>query len=208
MELAYCTPTITGLRDGLITATSQASKKEIVYKKHFHHPSFTVSLRPFCITRDMPAIYSWIWKLRRAINAVAISYLYADHSDFTRSFMVVVNNRTPVCQIDICNADKDELYDLYPASPGDYIIRLLMNTNKKAVRELHIKALQTSIEYFFLFPEIRKIIAQPEADNKLYNEILYKSGFQFEDQVYNQYTLSNVFVCTRESFHETISQNQ
>jgi hypothetical protein len=201
-----CMPPVTGLRNGLIAATSQASRKESVYKKYFHHHSLTISLRPFCIMRDMPAIYGWIWKLRRTVSAVAVSYLYADHSDFTRSFMVVVNNRTPVCQIDISNANKDELYELYPASTGDYIIRLVMNTNKKSVRDLHIKALQTSLEYFFLFPEIRKIIAQPEADNKLYNEILYRSGFQFEDQVYNQYTLCNVFVCTRESFSEAISQ--
>jgi len=201
-------PPVTGLRDGLIAATSRASKKEIVYRKHFHHPSFNISLRPFCITRDMPALHGWIRNLSRAVNAVAISYLYADHSDFTRSFMALVNNnRVPVCQIDICSAEKDELYELYPASPGDYVIRLLMNTNKKTVRDLQIKALQTSIEYFFLFPEIRKIIAQPEIDNKLYNEILYKSGFQFEDQMYNQYTLSNVFVCTRESFERASIKN-
>jgi len=195
-------PPVTGLRDGLIAVTSRASKKEVVYKKHFLHPSFNISLRPFCITHDMPALYSWIRKPGRAVNAVAISYLYADHSDFTRSFMALVNNRTPVCQIDICNAEKDELYELYPASPGDYVIRVMMNTRKRTARDLHIKALQTSIEYFFQFPEIRKIIAQPEMDNKLYNEILYKSGFQFEDQVYNQYTVSNVFVCTRESLNE------
>jgi hypothetical protein len=201
-------PPVTGLRDGLIAATSQAPKKEIVYRKHFHHPSFfNISLRPFCITRDMPALYTWMRKPGRAVNAVAISYLYADHSDFTRSFMALKNNRIPLCQIDICNAEKDELYELYPASPGDYVIRLIMNTNKRTVRDLHIKALQTSIEYFFLFPEIRKIIAQPETDNKLYNEILYKSGFQFEDQVYNQYTMSNVFVCTRENFAAARSAN-
>jgi RimJ/RimL family protein N-acetyltransferase len=56
------------------------------------------------------------------------------------------------------------------------------------------------MEYFFLFPEIRQVIAEPEADNKVDNEILLKAGFQFEEQVYNQYTLCNLFVCTRQSF--------
>jgi RimJ/RimL family protein N-acetyltransferase len=56
------------------------------------------------------------------------------------------------------------------------------------------------VEYFFLFPEIRQIIAEPEAENKVFNDTLLKAGFQFEEQVYNHYSVCNLFVCTRESF--------
>ena len=68
MEIACSIPGFTGLKDGLITSTALNTKKEVVYIKHFQHPSFTLSLRPFCIPRDMPAIYSWAWKLSRAAN--------------------------------------------------------------------------------------------------------------------------------------------
>jgi len=200
MEIVCSIPGFTGLKDGLIASTGLNTKKEVVYAKHFQHPSFTLSLRPFCIPHDMPAIYSWAWKLSRAANTVAASYLYAGSSDFARSFMVLVNNRVAICQVDICAADKDELYDAYPTSTGDYIIRILMNTKRKTIRPLHLKALQTCMEYFFMFPEIRQIIAEPEAENKVFNEILLKAGFQFEEQVYNQYAVCNLFVCTRQSF--------
>jgi RimJ/RimL family protein N-acetyltransferase len=200
MKIVCAIPGFSGLQDGLITATGHNTKKEVVYTKHFQHSSYTLSLRPFCIPRDMPAIYSWAWKLSRAPNSVAASYLYAGSSDFARSFMVMHNNRSAICQVDICAADKDELFDAYPTSAGDYIIRLLMNTNKKTVRPLHLKALQTCMEYFFKFPEIRQIIAEPEADNKVLNEILLKAGFQFEEQVYNQYAVCNLFVCSRQNF--------
>jgi RimJ/RimL family protein N-acetyltransferase len=200
MEIVCSIPGFTGLKDGLIASTGLNTKKEVVYAKHFQHPSFTLSLRPFCIPHDMPAIYSWAWKLSRAANTVAASYLYAGSSDFARSFMVLVNNRVAICQVDICAADKDELYDAYPTSTGDYIIRILMNTKRKTIRPLHLKALQTCMEYFFMFSEIRQIIAEPEADNKVFNEILLKAGFQFEEQVYNQYAVCNLFVCTRQSF--------
>ena len=200
MEIVCSIPVVTGPQNGLIASTGLNTKKEVVYTKHFQHPSFTLSLRPFCIPRDMPAIYSWAWKLSRAANTVAASYLYAGSSDFARSFMVLVNNRVAVCQVDICAADKDELYDAYPTSSGDYIVRILMNTNRKTVRPLHLKALQTCMEYFFMFPEIRQVIAEPEVDNKIFNEILLKAGFQFEEQVYNQYAVCNLFVCTRQSF--------
>jgi RimJ/RimL family protein N-acetyltransferase len=200
MEIICATPGFTGLQEGLIASTGLNTQQEVVYAKRFQHPSFTLSLRPLCIPRDMPAIYKWAWKLSRAANSLAASYLYAGNCDFARSFMVLVNNRMAIWQVDICAADKDELYDAYPTSSGDYIIRVLMNTNKKAVRPLHLKALQTCMEYFFLFPEIRQIIAEPEADNKVFNEILLKAGFQFEEQVYNQYAVCNLFTCTRQSF--------
>lgn len=199
MEIAYCMPVVTGIAERFSTSAGLTRKKEVVYSKRFQHPSFTVSLRPFCIPRDMPAIYSWAWKLSRAANTVAASYLYASNSDFARSYMALVNNRLPVCQVDICAADKDELGESYPTAPGDYIIRLLMNVNKTTIRQLHVKALQTCLEYFFTFPEVRQIIAEPETDNKLYNGLLQKAGFQFENQVYNQYTTCNLFVCTREN---------
>jgi hypothetical protein len=200
MEILCTTPAITGLKDGLISSTGLNKKKEVVYSKQFQHPSLTLSLRPFCIPRDMPAVYSWAWKQSRSPNTIATSYLYAGSSDFIRSFMVLHNNKNAICQVDICAADKDELYDAYPTTTGDYIIRLLMNTNRNVFRPLHLKALQTCVEYFFLFPEIRQIIAEPEAENKVFNDTLLKAGFQFEEQVYNHYSVCNLFICTRESF--------
>jgi len=200
MQITCTTPGITGGKDGFIAETGLHSKREIVYTKLFQHPSYTLSLRPFSILNDMPAIYSWAWKLSPAANTVAASYLYAGSSDFARSFMVLLNNRLALCQVDICSADKDELYDTFPTSSGDYIIRLLMNANRKRVRPLHLKALQTCVEYFFLFPEIKQIIAEPEAENKMYNEILLKAGFKQEEQVFSQYAVCNLLVCTRQSF--------
>jgi hypothetical protein len=200
MQITCTTPGITGSKDGLIAETGLHSKKGIVYSKLFQPSSHTLSLRPFNIPLDMPAIYNWAWKLSRAADTVAASYLYAGSSDFARSFMVLLNNRLALCQIDICAADKDELYDTYPTSNGDYIIRLLMNTNRSIVRPLHLRALQTCLEYFFLFPEIKQIIAEPEAENKMYNEILLQAGFQQEEQVFSHYAVCNLLVCTRQSF--------
>jgi|RhiMetdeSRZDD1v2_1073273.scaffolds.fasta_scaffold01452_11 RimJ/RimL family protein N-acetyltransferase len=200
MEIACYKPGVTSQADGLFASTSMSARKEVVYAKHFHPSSLSVSLRPFCVPRDMTTLYKWAKKLNRAEDSVAVSYLYTSYSDFARSFMALINNRIPVCQVDICAADKDELCETYPSSPGTYIIRLLMNTNKKIVRPLHLKALQTCMEYFFSFPHIKQIIAEPEDDNKLCNDLLQKVGFQFEDQVYHQYTVCNLFVCTRETF--------
>src|SRR5688500_13760569 len=107
METVCSIPGFTGLHAGLIASTGLNTKKEVFFSKHFQHPSFTLSLRPFCIPHDMTTLYSWESKLSRAAAIVEASYRYAGDSDFARSFMVLRNNRMAVCQVDICAADKD-----------------------------------------------------------------------------------------------------
>ena len=199
MHIAINLPGVTP-RGGLLSSTAAVVKKEVVYTKFFHHPDHNISLRPFCIARDMPVIYNWAWKISRAANMVAASYMYTGASDFARSFMVLLNNRIPLCQVDICNAAKDELYESYHAAPGDYILRFLLNTKKKKVRPLHVKAVQTCMEYFLSFAEVKQLIAEPEAGNKMYNDLLRKAGFTFKEKAHSQYTAFNVYACPRDFF--------
>src|ERR1700754_2953914 len=103
MEIANYLPGVTP-RQNLINFNNQVTKKEWVFNREFHAPDCQISLRPFCILRDMPAINKWVWKLHRASDVVAASYQYTGESDFARSFMVLVNNRMPVCQVDLCQA--------------------------------------------------------------------------------------------------------
>jgi hypothetical protein len=196
MEIAYSQPSLTP-QQGLITATGMVVKKEVVYTRFFHHPHRSISLRPFCIVRDMPVIYNWAWRMSPAADIIAASYLYTGISNFARSFMVLVNNRFPLCQVDICHAAKDELFESYRSAPGDFIMRILLNTDKKKIRPLHVHALQTCIEYFFSFSEVKQLVAAPDAGNKLFNELLLKAGFRFREKIYNQYSVSNLYVCQR-----------
>jgi hypothetical protein len=205
MEIAYYLPSLTP-KVGLTTATVMAAKKEVVYTKFFHRPNRSISLRSFCIARDMPVIQQWAWNISQAADIVAASYLYTGASDFARSFMVLVNNRIPLCQIDISHATKDELYESYRSAPGDFIIRFLLNTNKKKIRPLHIKALQTCIEYFFSFTEVKQLVAAPDAGNKLHNELLQKAGFRFREKMYSHYSVSNLYICPRDHFHNALFQ--
>jgi hypothetical protein len=205
MEIAYYLPGVTP-REDLITSSSLVTKKEFVFHREFQQPACTISLRPFCITRDMAAISQWDPKLGRAGDMMAASYLYTGDSDFARSFMVLVNGRTPVCQIDISQAAKDELYESYQATPGDYIIRLLFNTTKKKVRSLHVRALQACMEYFFSFPELIRLIAETDKGNALQRELLLKAGFCFKEKISHQYSVSGLYQFARPSFHKNLFQ--
>jgi hypothetical protein len=205
MEIAYLLPSLTP-QVGLTHATGMVAKKELVYTKFFDRSSRAVSLRPFCVARDMPVIRKWAWDIRGDADIVAASYMYASASDFARSFMVLANNSIPLCQVDISNAVKDELYESYRSAPGDFIIRLLLNPGKKKILPLHVKALQTCIEYFFSFSEVKQLVAAPDAGNKLLNELLLKGGFRFREKIHSQYNVANLFIFPRDRFHNDLLQ--
>ena len=205
MEVAYYLPGVAP-KDNLITTTGMVSKQEVVHSKFLKAPSCNISLRPFCLNRDMPVITNWAWKISKAADMVAASYLYTGDSDFARSFMVLVNSRFPVFQIDISNAAKDELFESYRYTPGDYIVRFLLNTSKKKIRPLHVKALQTCIEYFFSFPEVKQLVAEPDTANKLHNELLQRAGFSFREKIHHQYSVSNLYVMHRNQLHSELFQ--
>jgi hypothetical protein len=196
MEIAYYLPGVIAC-DTLIASTRLLSKKEWVFSRKFRHPACTISLRLLCITRDLAAICQWDWRLHRAGHMVAASYLYTGDSDFARSYMVLVNGRTPVCQVDICQADKDELSEIYHPAPGDYIIRFLLNTEKKKVRPLHVKALQTCIEYFFSFPEVKQLIADVDKSEPLHQDLALKAGFRFRKKLHHNYSMSGLYALHR-----------
>lgn len=205
MEVAYYLPSVAP-QENLITTAGLLTKKEVIHSKFFNAPACNISLRPFCVTRDMPVITNWAWKISKAADMVAASYMYTGDSDFARSFMVLINNRYPVFQIDISNAAKDELFESYSHTPGDYIIRFLLNSDKKKIRPLHVKAMQTCIEFFFSHIEIKRLIAEPDTSNKLHNELLQKAGFSFKEKIHHQYSVSNLYVFSRPQFYNDLFQ--
>ena len=172
--------------------------KEIVYSKYFRYLSCKISLRPFCIHTDMPLVYNWAWKYHAAPELIAASYRYTSESSFACSYMALLNDRTPIGEIDICHAIQDELCDHYKALPGDFIMRLII-PGRHLSKQLQIHLIQTCTEYFFENPRIERIIAEPELASRPYDEIMMRSGFRFLQKIYQSYKISNLYYCTRDS---------
>lgn len=172
------------------------SNKAVIFKKHFRYPNCDIHLRPFCISTDMPVVCNWAWKTNYAAELIAASYIYTSESSFARSYMAVINNSIPFCEVDICHASQDELCDHFPTTKGDYVLRLLLS-GKRISRPILLNLIQTCLEYFFSQPGIEKIYVEGEVDNTRYHQLLIKSGFRFQQKVYQSYKTSNLYYCNR-----------
>jgi RimJ/RimL family protein N-acetyltransferase len=182
----------------LYTPREPVLNKEIIYCKHFalHH----LVLRPLSITTDLPFIYQWAWPMSHAQGMIAASYLYTRESNFARSFMALRNNITPVGQIDICGAAQDEIDEDYKTMPGDYILRIIINPHEKRGGALYQELLRLCIEYFFLLPEVKRLLIETDIEDVFYSKIVKKTGFTFDRAICLNYKMVNLYYCTRESF--------
>jgi RimJ/RimL family protein N-acetyltransferase len=201
MKLASPFQPLPELKSSLYSPAEPNSRNEIVYARHFRYPACKISLRPFCIVCDMPVIYNWAWKESYAAELIAESYQYTHESNFARSYMALSNNSRPICEVDICHASQDELCDQFPVLEGDYVLRLLVPGKNKS-RPLLSNVLQTCMEYFFRFPEVERILMEPDVENTDYNELLVRSGFCFQQTIYQLYKTSNLYYFTRQSFQQ------
>ena len=201
MKLVHQLPKRNGLHRNGLNLIPRDTNKEVVYSRYFRYLSYKISLRPFCIFTDMPVVYNWVWKFNAAPDLIAASYQYTCESNFACSYMALLNDRTPIGEIDICHAVQDELCDHYKALAGDYIMRLIVPGKIKS-RQLQVNLLQTCTEFFFSNPHIERIIVEPDAENKRYNEIMARAGFRFQQKIYQSYKVSNLYYCTRDSIQK------
>ena len=199
MSLTSDLPKLPG-HESLSKPVSPVSPEEIVFSKDFPAAGYNISLRRFCISTDMQAIYHWAWKTSTAAKLLASSYVYTHESNFARSYMVFLNDTIPVCQVDICRSLQDDICDHYKVSPGDYIVRIIVHLQKKKNRRFYVDVLRCCLEYFFSSTEVERIIIEPDVENERYNDLVIHSGFRFLQRIYQPYKASNLYYCTRESF--------
>lgn len=177
----------------LTNVNSPAFIQESVFTKEFRHPHCSLSLRPFDVFTDLPVIYNRDTDASLVADLIAASYLYTRESSFARSYMIMLDHHLPVCEVDICRALQDEVCDHYHAENGDYIIRLLPASPRRIRRRLFTSLLQTCLEYFLSFPDVKRIFIECESDNAWQHELLLKAGFRFRDMIHGEYKNTNLY---------------
>lgn len=185
---------------------------KLLYERRFPRNNH-ITIRPLCLETDIPFIYEWVnqeyakrfWQMDgRPIRELAMVYEQIMLCDFAQSFIACCNH-IPVCQLDIYHALQDEVSLHYKAHEGDYGIHVLMAPNRHRVPGLSSQVLQSFLEYFFLCPEVERIIGEPDAENERANELVRKLGFQFRKRISMSYKTANLYTCTYTNFTEAVN---
>ncbi|WP_160712894.1 GNAT family N-acetyltransferase [Chitinophaga solisilvae] len=174
--------------------------------KEFPAKGFTVSLRPLCLATDLPLIHHWVnlpyarrfWQMNMSREQLSDIYTRIQSGDIATSYLCLLNDH-PVSQIEIYQAQYDEISRCYEAQPGDYGIHLLMAPKRSTISGLTISVFTACLEFMFSFPEIRRIIGEPDIENERANRLVQKAGFVWQQAVTMSYKRANLYYCTRET---------
>lgn len=165
---------------------------------------WNLEVRPLSADTDMPVIYKWISEdcagqfprsgyqpdlLREAYSSILAS-------DAVQSFIGMVDDH-PVCEIELYKVRQHAISLAYEPGPADHYLDLL--PTPAHAQEYMIELLKNSLEYFFSFGDVHRIMAEADLGNECMNKLLVNAGFHLYKRIRAPYRISNLYFCTRRS---------
>ena len=182
---------------------------EKIFTRELPEQQLRIDVRPFCVATDISIVFKWMSQeyagplLTRSQPPQELeeSYTTMIESDFAQPFMGLVND-TPVCQMDIYRMQQDVLSLSYPARPGDFEWQLIIAP--LTVQDHMLLLIQASLEYFFSFPEVGRIIVNIENGNEYHRQLFKKVGFRSLYDIRTTYRISSLYACTASQFRQVM----
>jgi hypothetical protein len=148
-----------------------------------------LTIRPFCVPEDLPAIYSWIHAYSGATGKDAVSpvpqlletYTLLLTSDYSQSFIAAVNNK-PLVQFDVISAGRDDISLEQQIQPGDYSFHFLFSPFFTQPPGYFTEAMGHCLKSLAPFPEIRCLLCKSYGLDKRSNRLLQDTGFVLNKQ--------------------------
>jgi hypothetical protein len=181
-------------------------RQSYVNKGRLIEENFHISIRLFYMRNDAGMVAEWVSKKHAllkytssGIRQILETYAMIAESDFAKSFIVLMNNQ-PVSNIDIYLATHHELSLYYDYRPGDFVIDLLVPSQKSRISNLIFFTLNAFLRYVFSFKEVKRIIMEVNVHDKGLRQVLEKTGFSNQRFIKS----SCIYACTRHDFcHKT-----
>lgn len=200
---------------GLCKPVATQHTPAIAFRKYFPDRSFSIAIRMLDIDTDIPVVFGWVneeyakrfWQMdNQPVQQLKQTYRLILASDFAQSFIGLLNG-SPICQVDVYNALRDEVSLLYPARQGDYGLHFLMAPRRQRIPGLSACVFSTFVEFLFSYPEVQRIIGEPDAENAAANKLVKNAGFSFQQTIGMSYKTANLYYCTREDYGRASNQS-
>jgi acetyl CoA:N6-hydroxylysine acetyl transferase len=169
-----------------------------------------LAFRSFNLDTDLDLIYQWVnmdytlkyWQLDGSRERVLDTYYNIQRNSNGHSFIGLLNGK-PICQFDVYRVLADEIRQFVTADEDDCGFHLLMGPRDKMIPGLSLQIVNTFLDYYFSFPQARKMYAEPDISNLRSNYLLQRAGFEFIEAITMSYKTANLFCLTREQFLST-----
>ncbi|MGN7788033.1 GNAT family N-acetyltransferase [Niabella sp. 22666] len=189
-----------------IVPFDQLKRDTILHVQQFS--GYALEVRPLSLTRDIPVLHKWVnmeyaktfWQMDGSYKRLYNHYEQFLASGLGGSLMFFYpGNPMPVAQMDYYNPKLDEVGSMYEVQDEDIGIHLLMGPPTNPVSRLTINVMICGISYL-LVSGAKRIIGEPDADNKNANQLVKRVGFQFMKPITLSYKTANLYILEKTEF--------
>jgi RimJ/RimL family protein N-acetyltransferase len=179
-------------------------ESQILYTRDFYEIG-NISFRSLDLLTELKMIYEWVnkdyskqfWRLHGSRTLVENTYRSIQQNPGSHSF-IGLHNGKPVCQMDVYLVAFDELSDHVLAEDHDAGMHMHMAPLVKPVNGLSLICMRSFLDFYFSFPESKRMFGEPDEENLKANRLVERAGFQFLKPITMSYKRANLWVCTRE----------
>lgn len=165
------------------------------------------TLRSLDILNDIATILEWtrmeyarkFWLMDLPEDGLIHAYNRVMEADDEHSYLGLLDYR-PVCQLDVYRVPGTEISRHYRAGQGDYGIHLLMGPDRRKFPDLTVRVIRASLYYLFSYPQVDRVIGEPDILNRAANLVIRRAGFRFCQQVQLSDKTANLYQICRSEF--------
>jgi Acetyltransferase (GNAT) domain len=195
------------LANSLCKPLNPSAQYDIVFSKYFEKIHCDLSLRPLCIDSDLPVIYQWLKtsfgsqfrKMKYSSQQLKEVYHEILELNHSQSFLGLLGH-TPAWQVDICNAQYDDIYSYIATKGNDYCMRMIIDPAIEPSVKTVEYILGFCISYFFSFKGVENIFLELDVQHAAYDRILARSGFKPTPTIDPLPYHSLLFQCSKTGF--------
>ena len=161
----------------------------------------TISFKSLNLKTELPIIHEWVnmgytldyWQMNGHYSQLYAIYQCMELNPYSHSFTGWLNDKM-ICQFDVYSGFADELGQHIEHEPNDCGFHLLMSPNRLQVPGLTTAIVKSFLEYYFSFPEAKRMYAEPDINNKKSIALLERCGFELVKTVEMSYKRADVYV--------------
>ena len=196
-----------------------------LFLKPLHYPGTTIfsrdlsslnkkiTFRSFNLDTDTDLIHQWVnlpyalpyWQLSGKRQRVFDLYYNIQRNSNGHSYIGMLDDN-PICQFDVYRVLADEIRQFFTADENDCGFHLLMAPNENPIPGLTSLIIKSYLDYYFSFPQARRMFAEPDITNHRSNRVLKKVGFSFHHAIKMSYKTANLYSITKQQFHANVAK--
>lgn len=172
-----------------------------------------MSIRPIQLDSDIEMLHNWVTQpyakywglLDKTQEEVYKEYSEIQENIQHHTYIGMLNNE-PLFLMERYKALTDIIANYYDAQEGDFGMHILVAPIEKRIPQFTWHVFSVIIDYFFSIPQVKRIVVEPDVNNKKIHVLNRKAGFVYQKEIELPGKRAALSFCTEEDYKKALKK--